>query len=467
MERVELVLIDLAPQVGVRSDELCVLDDAGIHVDQHQRAVRRVVNRDRAEQRIGGPHELRLRVCVLQLGEPLADDHLGAADDAPDRLVEEEIAGEVLRQPVAAVDLDPGGRGEVIEGSVRHADPVHAALLVGDAARSRPWHLEVGLEVVGDVERAVVNGRLKIDWPDLAATVDPPGLAVVVLGRPPLAAVRLGLFPQHLSARRDAQAERVVGHVEPVVHRPGEAAGLPLHVRDAADVRVEELFLVGDTVTVRVGVLEHVAVVGLEREDHAVFQREGHARHHHLVDEHGVLVVAAVAVGVLVPRDAADRRARVRTVGVLHVRAHLEHVHPAVAVEGHADGVLDERIGEDWLDAEAGRQQEPFLLFFRRQPQHGRPWAEIGAHGDLRVEPAATSARGSRRLLRRRGGRGRWRWRLTSEQDAARQTQRCNQGRTTQVFVHRCQGRRQSMRRWLRSARPNPAAKFTPERACV
>ena len=42
---VELVLLDLAPQVGVRTDELRVLDDAGVHVDEHQRAVRRVVNR--------------------------------------------------------------------------------------------------------------------------------------------------------------------------------------------------------------------------------------------------------------------------------------------------------------------------------------------------------------------------------------------------------------------------------------
>ena len=107
------------------------------------------MNGDRPEQRIGGAHELRLRIGVLELGESLADDDLGAPDDAADRLVEEEIADEILRQPMAAIDLDAGGRGEVIERAVRHADAVHAALHVGDAAGRGPRHLEVGLEVVG------------------------------------------------------------------------------------------------------------------------------------------------------------------------------------------------------------------------------------------------------------------------------------------------------------------------------
>ena len=195
----------------------------------------------------------------------------------------------------------------MVQRAIRHAHAPHAALHVGDAARRRPGHLEVGLEVVLDVERAVDDRRLEVDRADLAAAVDPPHLAVVVLRRPPLPAVRVGLLAQDLAVRRDAQAERVVGHVEPVVHGPREPARLPLHVRDAADARVEQLLLVGDAVTVGVGELVHVAVVGLEREDDAVAERKRDARHDHLVDEDRVLVVRAVAVGVLVPRDAADR----------------------------------------------------------------------------------------------------------------------------------------------------------------
>ena len=56
-------------------------------------------------------------------------------------------------------------------------------------------------------------------------------------------------------------------------------------------------------------------------------------------------VVVAVAVGVLVPGDAADRVVLVVAVDVLHVGPHLGDVHPAVAVEGDRDRLLD--VGSD------------------------------------------------------------------------------------------------------------------------
>ena len=49
--------------------------------------------------------------------------------------------------------------------------------------------VEAGLELVGDVERAVDDRHLEVDGAALAAAVDEPHLAVVVLRQAPLAAV--------------------------------------------------------------------------------------------------------------------------------------------------------------------------------------------------------------------------------------------------------------------------------------
>ena len=66
-------------------------------------------------------------------------------------------------------------------------------------------------------------------------------------------------------------------------------------------------------------------------------------------------------------------------VGVLHVRPHFEHVHAAVAVERHADRILDVGIGQHRLDLEAVRQQEQLLLLLGREPHDGRARQKVGA----------------------------------------------------------------------------------------
>ena len=65
------------------------------------------------------------------------------------------------------------------------------------------------------------------------------------------------------------------------------------------------------------------------------------AREHQLVDEHRVLLVDAVVVGILVQRDAPDRIELAGRVGILHVGADLDDEHPAVAVEGDLRRLLD------------------------------------------------------------------------------------------------------------------------------
>ena len=87
-------------------------------------------------------------------------------------------------------------------------------------------------------------------------------------------------------------------------------------------------------------------------------ERHDEARENQLVDEDRVRLVDAVVVAILVHRDAADRVELAGRVGVLHVAAHLEHEHPAVAVERDLRRFLDVRIGQHRLELEAGRQPE-------------------------------------------------------------------------------------------------------------
>ena len=121
-----------------------------------------------------------LRSCV----RPSVTTTFARRTMRPTGSLKKQVADEICRQAIAAVDFGAGGGGEVIQGAVGQPHPPHAALHVGDAARCGPRHLEVGLEVVRHVERAVDDRRLEVDGADLAAAVDEPGLAVVVLGDP-------------------------------------------------------------------------------------------------------------------------------------------------------------------------------------------------------------------------------------------------------------------------------------------
>ena len=80
------------------------------------------------------------RQALLVLG-------VDAADDAADRFAVEIVADEILRQPMAAVDVVAGAAGDALQRSVRHARGVHAALHVGDANRRAPGNAEVRLEL--------------------------------------------------------------------------------------------------------------------------------------------------------------------------------------------------------------------------------------------------------------------------------------------------------------------------------
>ena len=372
-----------------------------VHVRQVDRAVGRGRHVDRAEQRIGAGDELRSGIGVLEPRQALADRDLGAPHEAADGLGEEQVAAQVVGQAVAAEDVLAAGRGEVVEDADRHADAAHAALRVGVAAHvGRPHDAEVVLELVVDVEGAVLDRRLEVDRAALAAGVDEPHLAVVVLGQAPLAAVRRRRLLQHLALRRPAQAERVVGAVDPVVHRPDEAARLVLEVlADAPGALVEQLLLVGDAVVVGVGVLVDLVGVRLHRQDGVAIERRDEARRGHVVDEHGVAVVDAVTLRALVHADAAGPLLLGGGVRVEHVAAQLGDEHPPVAVERDRAGADDLRLRHHQLEVVARRQDEAGLLLLRRERLDRLLRREVGA--DLArsdaVDAAALAGAGDRR----------------------------------------------------------------------
>ena len=136
----------------------------------------------------------------------------------------------------------------MVEHANRHANAEHAALHVSDAGR-RPRHFEPRLELIGDGEAAIDDRRLEIDRALFTASVDEPRLAVIVLRQSPLPAVGSGGFLQD-AGRRPSDPERVVGAVDPVVHRPDEAALLVLEVPLAACAGEKQFLLLRHPVAV-------------------------------------------------------------------------------------------------------------------------------------------------------------------------------------------------------------------------
>ena len=364
-----------------RTRPLPLLDDPVVHVGDVQRAIRRVADVHGPEQLIDARQELGVRIDVPQLGQPFDVVDGGAPDQPADRLGEQQIALEIRGQSIAADDRRSRRRREVIQVLRRHARSADASLHVADSG-SGPDDREILFESVLHAwravrigggrrgrarrrgrrvprrarrERAVVDRVLEVHRATFAARIHEPRLPIVVRREAPLPAVRARRLAQE-ACRRPADAERVVGRVDPVVHVPEQTRLLVLDVRVAAlaDSGEDDFALVGDAVAVGVGQLDEIVGVGFAREDDAVLERQDHARRHEVVGEHGVLVVAAVAFRALPPADAADRIVLAAGRGVHHVADELADVHPSVAVEldeGRADHV---GLGGDELHAIAG-----------------------------------------------------------------------------------------------------------------
>ena len=361
-----------------------------VHVGDVDCAVRPQLQVDRAEQRIGPEDELRSGIDVSELREPSGLDDLRATDQASDRLGKEQVTVHVLRIAVGPHDLRAGGRGEVVQRAERLTDAAHAALHVADARR-RPHGIESRLEAIVERQRPVLNRKLEVDRPALGAGVDEPHLAVIVRGQAPRRTVRRRWLTLD-AIGRPAEAERVVGAVDPVVEAPDEAALLVLDVPVAADADagIEDVPLVGHAVVVGIAVLDDVVRMRFVGEDAVLVDREDHPREQDVIDEHGMPVVDAVSLGAFPAADPARRLVLRCRIGVAHVAPEFRHVHAAVAVPLDDRGVVDVGIRGDELHAIPGGKQKRSRLFSRAASGDRRLRREVRA-GHVLDETAASA----------------------------------------------------------------------------
>ena len=310
---VQLVLLDLLPQIGSRHRPRCAFDHAAVHVGDVENAIRTGGDVDRAEQRIERANELRERIRVLQLREPIGLDGSQATDDAGDDFAMEIVADEICGQPVAAIDLIAGRGGRVDQRAIGNPRTRKPSLDIPNQNGSAPGDVEVGLELLGGGGRevAVMDGKLEVARQAAGAMLE-PHFAVVVLGGAPLGTVRPGRFADD-PGRRRAHAERVDRAVQPVVHRPEQARRLGLEVAAAAEVRGEQFLLVRDAVAVRIGVLPDLISIRLHGQDGVAAERHREARKEQLVGEHRVMLEDTIVVPILMPGNPADRCDRSRS----------------------------------------------------------------------------------------------------------------------------------------------------------
>ena len=381
IDLIQAILLDDLAEVAAVLDPVAFLDDAAIHVHEVEAAVRAVHHVHDTEVRIAGADELRLGVGIADAGDAVFVRHLGATDESADGLGDEDVATEVGWQAVAAHDFLAARGGEVIQGLVE-TRTTGAALVVGQTDLGPDLHEVLGelrLDVVGSVK----NRGLEMPQAFFATGVRPPDLALVVLSEAPLAAaVRDGFLEGFLGAV-PAQAVRVIRLVHPVIHRPDQAALLVLEVAVLGTAHEPRLLGVGDAVAIGVAVDEDIKGVGLV-DEHAVVERQDHARQDHLVAEEDVLVELAIALGALVTRDDADRVVLILSVDVLHVRAQLGDVHATVAIEGQVRRLAQAvALAEHELETITFGELDGLQFFFRRQRLDGRLRGEIGLIGLL------------------------------------------------------------------------------------
>ena len=154
--------------------------------------------------------------------------------------------------------------------------------------------------------------------------------------------------------RADRAAAVAVGAVDPAVQAELEA------VEPVLLVALDEA---GEEHLAMVGLAVAVAVLGIEdvrgaRDQHAFRQGITPVGKPEAVEERRLLVVAAVAVRVFEePDDAAGLPL---AVDAQRIVAHLDDPELAVGPPVEGDRVLDQRLGGDQLDREAGRDPDRF-----------------------------------------------------------------------------------------------------------
>ena len=377
--------------------EYSVLQDAAIQVDHVERAVGSVDQVDGTKALVGRGQELGADVGLLgDRAAALVLAHAVALDEVAAGLGHEGVTTE-LGHRVAAIDQRTAGAGEARQGVVvaQGRGPI-AAVDARRDARGPGRHVvrDAHVDALGQPDVAVarrVVGRVGVAAQRVRVRVveQPPD---VVAREPPLPPARLLLL--HEEAVLEAEAQALVGDLDPVVYAVHQPVDRVLRAVQPAQPLHQGLALVRDPIPVGVARQEQ-----LGRRDHeqaAARTRGDRARQHQAAEELRARVHGAVAVGVLEHADHAVLDVLTGAVDVGHVAAHLRQPKPTVQVEEAADRVLHQGLGRDQLDPITRWQQEAGQGL--RGREHGRRRdLEFGGHIGLLL-PRAISV-----LERRRG----------------------------------------------------------------
>ena len=231
---VQLARQDLVAQVG--RDIGPVLDDASVHVDEVEAAVRPRVEVHRAEALVGGRDEIdsvRVRVRRADAGSVLLQD--APRDEVGGGVADEGVAAVLGREVVAAVDDGAAGGGAGGDAPVLAENPFLVAPVDARIDARRPERLVLhDLEVDARALARVSQGRVagdQISPQDFGVRVVEEA-AQVVLGDAPLAPRARRAHGPLVAVATEPQ--RRVGAVDPVVHRRHQAVGGVLDRRPAA-----------------------------------------------------------------------------------------------------------------------------------------------------------------------------------------------------------------------------------------
>ena len=330
----------------------------------------RVVPVREVERTIGGElHRDRAEITVLGLQEVLAEGQLEArallrnrvllgAEEA-DRVVDQDIALDVVGEVAAAHELEAGGRADHL-GLGHEVGRERGELAEGHAERGRGHPAQVG---VGSVREEILTVGVEGDAPRIGDAHAGGALELTALrGVAEEAAVRAAF--DAVGGLHVAMEERTLGQVEGARGIGPEGADRVVRVV-VVEAGQHDLGAVGLPVAVRVAqedqvaALRHVDALGGELEGKRQVQAAG---------EDGLLVGLPVAVRVLEDQDL------VVGLGVagapLRVAGHGRDPEPAAVVEGQTDriGEIGELLlGGEELDLVAGGHGEGLQGLVTRQ----------------------------------------------------------------------------------------------------
>ena len=357
-----------------------VLNNAPVHVDHIERAVRAHLDIDRPKALVRRREELDLLPLRIGIEYVFGRDLQTLITQRKlryrvgGRLGDEHLPHELGAKLIAAEHRHAAGAGGPVQAAVRtqHAGHVGAVYARVDASGV---HLIVGADALPQPGRpAVAGGNNLLRVVSIAQQQIRIGVveqtAFAVLGNAPLAPEQRWLFDQDTVLQLQPAAG--FGAVEPVVDAREQAVFRMLHRAGLIAVDTQPFASAAVDIPGQPAVARAQPKVGRLADEQTVVDDRQCPGQHQLVRQHFARVKAAITVAVPQAYHRAHGVLFSRTVGVRHKAAHLCHVQVAVFVPGHGHGIFHQGFGGDQFDFEARRHGKAAQRFGRRKLRRRR-----------------------------------------------------------------------------------------------